>query len=201
MVDMHSVSAEPVIRWKMPESLRGRFGKIVGKIVDSEEIKKLDPNELVCVGDVCTISLLENGIRPKISIVDYITKRLALGEAKARIMELIGYDKIFWVVKNETNAKVPQNYWLGLRVRNPQSTITQELWDAINYAYHVENPTLIEVEGEEDLAAIACIALGKPGTKVIYGIPDVGMQLLHITEEIKQNVNEVLKEMEVQKWK
>lgn len=197
MVNMHSVSAEPVVRWKMPDSLRGRFGRIVGKIVKAEELKEVNSREIVCVGDVCTISLLENGIKPKICIVDYATKRFSLEEAKAKILGLIGYDKIFWLVKDDMNAKIPLDFWLGIRVRNPQSTITQELWDAVSHAYEVENPTLIEVEGEEDLAALACIALAKTGTKVIYGIPDVGIQLLHVTEEIKQNVIEVLKEMEV----
>ncbi|MCX8173331.1 MAG: GTP-dependent dephospho-CoA kinase family protein [Thermoplasmata archaeon] len=201
MVDMRSASDEPLIRWKMPDSLRGRFGRIVGKIVEAEELKDIDPKEIACVGDVCTISLLENGIKPKICIVDYATKRFSLEEARAKILGLIGHDRIFWLVKDELNATVPADFWLGIRVRNPQSTITQELWDAVAHGYGVENPTLIVVEGEEDLAALVCIALGKTGTKVIYGIPDVGMQLLHVTEELKRNVNSVLKEMEVQKWK
>ncbi|MEM3397329.1 MAG: DUF359 domain-containing protein [Thermoplasmata archaeon] len=195
------MSDEPVVRWKMPDTLRGRFGRIVGKIVKVDELKDLNPKEIACIGDVCTISLLEAGIKPKICIVDYATKRFSIEEAKAKILGLIGYDRIFWLVKNELNAKIPPDFWLGIRVRNPQSTITQELWDAVGYAYSVENPTLIEVNGEEDLAALACIILGNIGTKVIYGIPDVGMQLLQVTAELKENVNEALKEMEVQKWK
>ncbi|MEM3444601.1 MAG: DUF359 domain-containing protein [Thermoplasmata archaeon] len=185
----------------MPDSLRERFGRVLGKIVNVEEVKGLKPEEIACIGDVCTITLLEAGIRPKLCIVDYATKRFSLQEAKAKILGLIGYDRIFWLVKDELNAKVPVDFWLGIRVRNPPSTITLELWEAIKYAYAVENPALIEVEGEEDLAALACIALGKIGTKVIYGIPDVGMQLLHVTEELKQNVNAVLKQMEVPEWK
>lgn len=201
MENMLFVLDEPVIRWKMPDSLRGRFGRVVGKIVNVDELKEIDPQKIACIGDVCTISLLEAGIKPKLCIVDYATKRLSLEEAKAKILGLIGYDRIFWLVKDELNAKVPKGFWLGIRVKNPPSTITQNLWDAIAHAYTVENPTLIEVEGEEDLAALACIALGKIGTKVIYGIPDVGMQLLNITEELKQNVDEALKQMEVPEWK
>ncbi|MGC9060996.1 MAG: DUF359 domain-containing protein [Thermoplasmata archaeon] len=197
MVDMHSESAEPVIRWKMHEGLRARFSRIVGKIVNLEELKDFKWEEIVCIGDVCTINLLENEIQPKICIVDYRTKRFSINEAKEKILGLIGYDRIFWEIIGELDTQIPVNFWLGIHVRNPQSAITQELWEAIERAYRVKNHTLIEVEGEEDLAALACISLGKTGTKVIYGIPDVGMQLLCLNKELKDNVDAVLKEMEV----
>jgi uncharacterized protein (UPF0218 family) len=201
MVDMHSVSDNPTIRWQMPDKLRTRFSRIVGKIVTLEDIRNFRDDPIVCVGDVCTITILEGGIRPKLCVVDYNTKRFPVERAKEKILGLIGCDNIFWRISDEVCVNVPENYWLGIHVRNPPSTITQELWDAISTGLGVKNSVLIEVDGEEDLASLACISQCPIGTKVIYGIPNVGMQVISVDTVLKEDVNAVLKEMEVQPWK
>ena len=55
----------------------------------------------------------------------------------------------------------------------------------------------IIVDGEEDMAALACIFLAPPGTTVIYGIPNRGASIHHVDDDLKQLVDSVLKQMEM----
>ena len=56
---------------------------------------------------------------------------------------------------------------------------------------------MIEVDGEEDLATLACIHIFEVGGTVVYGQPDAGLVLVTITDEKKSEIADMLKEMEV----
>jgi uncharacterized protein (UPF0218 family) len=61
----------------------------------------------------------------------------------------------------------------------------------------VQGPILIEVEGEEDLATLACLDLLPKGGTVVYGQPDAGLVVVKVDQAIKRKVKEMLREMEV----
>jgi uncharacterized protein (UPF0218 family) len=169
-------------RWVLPERLRGELSKVVGKLVStkSEMLAEVKASRfVVTVGDVVTLDFLEAGRVPDISVVDYRTKRMPMAEVLKK------FDRFEQSV---------------VRVRNPAAEISQELWNAIKDGYENPRNLRIVVEGEEDLAALACIALAPENTSVIYGIPNRGATVLHVDQKIKVLVEKVLRQMEAYDW-
>ena len=63
------------------------------------------------------------------------------------------------------------------------------------FAYPDDGPYCIEVEGEEDLAALAAIYLAPPDVTIIYGLPNKGVVVVKATEAHKAQVKEILDKM------
>ncbi len=177
MASSPSESAE--ILYIMPDELRKELGAPVGKILTTKEelAKEIASSPfLVTVGDIVTLDILDTGRIPDISIIDYMTQRMPMEQVKEQFLKY----------------KQPE-----ITVRNPMSQITRELWDAIEDGYANPRNLRIIVDGEEDMAALVCIALAPPGTTVIYGIPNRGASVHHINAELKQLVDNTLKKMEL----
>ena len=177
MTSTPSGSAEPL--YIMPDELRKELGTPVGKVLTSiKEIASEIANSkiLVTVGDIVTLDILETGRIPDISIIDYITQRMPMDQVKERF----------------SRFKQPE-----ITVHNPAGQITREMWDAIKDGYADPRNLRIVVDGEEDMAALACIFLAPPGTTVIYGIPNRGASIHHVDVDLKHLVDGVLKRMEL----
>lgn len=82
------------------------------------------------------------------------------------------------------------------KVSNPPGLITDELWDAIEESYGSQKKVRIEVDGEEDLAALPAIYLAPSGTNVLYGLPSRGIVLVKVGNDEKDKVLSFLKKME-----
>ena len=54
----------------------------------------------------------------------------------------------------------------------------------------------IEVEGEEDLAALPAILMAPAGANVIYGLPSHGMVVVKVGEKEKEVVRKFIEKME-----
>jgi len=163
----------------MHDSLRKELGTNVGILATTREETLnhlIDGNIVVSVGDIVTLDLLESGIIPDISIVDYMTKRMPMSEVRERF------------------SKYRQQ---EIKVHNPPGQITRALWDAIKDGYRNSRKLRIVVSGEEDLAALACIALAPEKTTVIYGIPGRGASIHHVDKALRQLVNDTLDTMKV----
>ncbi len=169
MESMHYELDKPLI---LKEETRKKLQKIYGKLINEDELKNIK-GDIFAVGDVVTHTLLKIGINPKIAIVDYKTKR---GE------------KIYEDVK-KFGEKI-------IKVKNPRSKITPELWNAIREAMQYDS-VKIEVDGEEDLAVIPVVFFADLGANVIYGMPNTGLVWLKVSNEDKRKVREIIKEMEV----
>jgi len=129
---------------------------------------------IIAVGDVVDENLRKVGIVPKLSIVDGRTKRRELDSIEDRRREA------------------------DLIVRNPKSTITRELWDAIRDSDYVDRK--IFIDGEEDLATLPAIFFAPEGAIVVYGQPDEGIVVVNVTEEKKKEVYSILLGMEGENW-
>lgn len=71
------------------------------------------------------------------------------------------------------------------RVRNPKSTITEELMEAAKSSE--TRRSRVYVEGEEDLATVALFAVLKHGGIVAYGLPDEnGTCVVEVTKDIRK---------------
>lgn len=170
-----SGSGEEVL-WRLPDELRGELAEVVGEIVPESALDAHleGASMVIVVGDVCTLTLHRHGIEPKLAIVDFKTRR----------NEELGLEEL-----GSVGDRV-------IQVRNPDGVITRGLWDAVEFALGHPGSTRIEVEGEEDLASLACIHHAPLGATIIYGIPDVGVMSLQVDLGLKQRVKEVLKRME-----
>jgi uncharacterized protein (UPF0218 family) len=159
---------------RLPARLRGEMRDEVGRILQTGELAAAlaGARIIASVGDVCTDAILGLGIVPKLAIVDGQTKRGAWG------------------------SHASKTAMCEVRVENPAEAITRELWAAIADAYAREGNTLIVVDGEEDLASLACIYLAPEGTTVIYGVPNRGVTVIPVGAAIRSRTGAVLAEME-----
>ena len=159
--------------FKLKEKTRKKLQRVYGKLVTIEDLKNLD-DEIITVGDIVTETLLKIGKEPHVAIVDYKTKR---GAYHSDIIERFGDNVI--------------------EVDNPPGTITPGLWKAVKEAIKSEKSVKIVVHGEEDLATIPVVHFVPIGASVIYGMPNMGVVLITVTEEDKKKVKEIIQEMEV----
>jgi len=155
-----------LLKKEQREELRKPLGKVVREIKKSE-IEGM----IISVGDVVTRWLKEHEINPDISIIDYRIER----------------KKHEWKIGNDEKV---------LKVKNPPGMITDELWNAIKKAYEMKGRIRIEVEGEEDLAALPTILMAPAGANVIYGLPSHGMVVVKVGEKEKEVVRKFIEKME-----
>lgn len=162
---------------KLPVKLKEELRRPLGDAVSEEELVERTRGApfIVSVGDVCSISAIAKGLIMKVVVVDYRSRRADYNQIKAFFEDLGGR---------------------RLRIRNPAGMITEELWSAITEAYKSKERVTIEVEGEEDLATLPCVALAPMGAFVIYGLPEVGLILVKVNHEAKEKVRKALSQME-----
>jgi len=168
--DAREIRIEGSMMYVLPNSRRDELKKPLGRVV-----RKIHKNELservVSVGDMVTMTLKEAGIEPDVAVVDYKIERKEYKGQRFHAEEI-------------------------LHVQNPAGMITWELWNAVATAYASGKKTLIEVDGEEDLAALPAIYLAPENTTVIYGLPSHGMVVVDVGLDERRKVGEFLKEIE-----
>ncbi len=162
--------------YTLPEEKREELRKPLGELMSEEDLKRKHIHgKIVTVGDKVTLTLKKNGIRPHMAIIDYkIERKECNGEERC-------------IIAN--GEKV-------LKVKNPSGHITSELWNAIATGYASNEPVTIEVDGEEDLAALPAICLASHDTTVLYGLPSKGIVVVEVGKEERKKVWEFLKQME-----
>ncbi|MDR9380754.1 MAG: GTP-dependent dephospho-CoA kinase family protein [Natronomonas sp.] len=157
---------------EMREDLKAPLGPIY---TDTDELLAEAGEPIVAVGDIVTYHLLEADRRPDVAIVDGKTKR---ERVEREVLDAIdGFDDRIDVV-------------------NPQSTITDDLLEALASAVGRSASTVIVVDGEEDLAAIPAVLAVPEGGSIVYGQPDEGMVLVSISDETRARCRDLLERME-----
>jgi len=136
-----------------------------------ERIEKESPEIVIAVGDVTVDTVLEEGYTPQVMIVDGITKRGP-------------YEKEF---------KADCEYL----IYNPAAVIYPEAWSTIDTAIHHSKPTLVTVDGEEDLLGFPAVLLAPEDSVILYGQPDVGIVWVPVTPENRILARELLEQMPI----
>ena len=131
---------------------------------------------LVAVGDVTVATLLSIGVTPDIAVIDGQTKREALDEASR--VDVAPFDHVLHAV-------------------NPPGQLTPSLFEAIANALGANQPTVIVVEGEEDLAPLFVHLLAPVHTVVLYGQPREGVVVQNSLLKTKQRCRRLLELFEV----
>lgn len=160
---------------RLPEEMREELREPLGVVLQGHQvIPTLRPGRVATVGDFCTVDLMQRGRFPDLALVDHMTKRTPGPQWAAALQG-----------------------WPGVRrrVRNPAGTITEELWTAVDEAFKSSRRVLVEVQGEEDLGALPCIALAPPGSNVLYGLPGRGVVLVVTGEETRSRALGILGRM------
>lgn len=153
---------------RLPPGQRSFFKAPFGVLFFSldEGIPALAGKRIYSVGDVVTARLVDRNIMPDVAIIDGHSMRTPC---------------------NRSPAVFPR----CIRVKNPPGTITDELIEALDLAL-ADPPTLIYVDGEEDLAVIPLVIAADEGGVVLYGQPGEGVVFREVDATAKQKAKEML---------
>jgi len=159
----------------LPRALRSELKEPMGDIYTDTAALLADAGEpLVAVGDMVTYHLLEAGRVPDLALVDEQTKRSTVDETVASA--ITGFDRT-------------------VDVENPAGTLTRDLLDAMRVGLDSDERTLIDVEGEEDLAALPVVLMIAERASVVYGQPDEGMVLVAPNGDVRGRVRSIMARM------
>jgi len=157
---------------ELPDDLRAELKEPLGPVyTDAETLLAEAGRPLVAVGDIVTYHLLEAGTHPDVALIDGRTERERVERGVLDAIE--GFD-----ARRE--------------VENPPATLTAELLSALREAIDSDVTTLVEVGGEEDLAALPAVLAAPGGAGVVYGQPDEGMVLATVDDESRATVRRLL---------
>ena len=171
----------------LPDSLRDAFKEPMGPVttdVDgllaaaaaARETHEAPDAPVVAVGDVVTYHLREAGRAPDVALVDGKTEREA--------------------VRAEIDEALAAGTERRIAVENPAATLTPALLEALADALADPDPVTIEVDGEEDLAALPAIVAAPDGASVVYGQPGEGMVRVGVTPETRREARELFERLD-----
>ncbi|WP_144798119.1 GTP-dependent dephospho-CoA kinase family protein [Halorubrum depositum] len=158
----------------LPDSMRDAFKEPLGPVTtDADELlaaaaetrgeRVAADAPVIAVGDVVTYHLREAGRVPDVALIDGKTEREA--------------------VDAEIESALAAADDRRVRVENPAASLSAELLAALGEALSAAEPVIIEVTGEEDLAALPAILAAPDGASVVYGQPGEGMVRVAVTPE------------------
>ena len=163
---------------QLPNDLRDQLKNPLGNLIKDNDIDKENiikeisaESVLITVGDRTTENMLQLGFKPQIQIIDGLEKR------NQRIVP--------------TDDAVNTN----LSCINPPGEITEESTQVIQKAFSSESPVRITVDGEEDLLVLPVCIFAPENSVVMYGQPNEGLVIIHITPEIRAKVQKILDAM------
>lgn len=175
----------------LPLHLRATLSRPFGPVHTSgETIRKTRGRIVVAVGDVVTQTFLDAGVLPKLMIIDGVTQRDAVVEGALENLPIHGVKRV--------------------EVQNGAATITHPLLVAMEAAFRSKGSTLIQVTGEEDLAALPAMIMAPEGAAVCYGQPpskpatphyvgsqDGGVVVVVVTPVVRARAKGILEQMDV----
>ena len=160
---------------KLPENLREDLKIPLGDLISDIDVNnkniqtKINPKSIIItVGDKTTENIINLGIRPQIQIIDGLEKR------------------------NQCDIPLDDNISTVLTCKNPPGEITQESIQTIQKAFSSDPPIRIIVDGEEDLLVIPVCIAAPENSVVMYGQPNEGLVIVHVTPEIRAKVQKIL---------
>ncbi|MCL4399423.1 DUF359 domain-containing protein [Candidatus Parvarchaeota archaeon] len=162
----------------LPEHMRYKLKAPFGKVLSEQKaIGILEDSKpfLITVGDVVTKTVILAGLKPGLAVFDSKTRR-----------------------SREKDDYLLDFYKSKEAVKNPPGHITYELWHKVGAALAQRTESHIFVDGEEDLAAIPCVLMGRTGDVLLYGVPDSGIGLVQINNVAKDIAYNLLRMMYVE---
>ena len=163
---------------KLPENLRDQLKIPLGDLIKEENVNKENiltkvgsESLVITVGDRTTENMINLGVMPQIQIIDGLEKR------------------------NKRLVPTDDAINTNLSCKNPPSEITEESTQVIQKAFSCKLPVRIIVYGEEDLLVLPACIFAPENSVVMYGQPNEGLVIIHITPEIRAKVQKILDAM------
>jgi len=125
---------------------------------------------VITVGDATTEKMLSFGLTPSLQIVDALEKR------------------------NKRDLPVGTTETV-LTCTNPAAEITEESISVIRKALSMAFPVRIVVDGEEDLLVLPVAVYAPDNSVILYGQPNEGLVLVHLTEEVRNRAKSIMNSM------
>ncbi len=167
---MPVVELQPALRSELKEPMGPVF-------TDAGELLTAADTPVVAVGDMVTYHLLEADHTPAVALVDERTEREAVDDRVREALDGASFDR-------------------EVRVENPPATLTAALLEALAGAVDGRGSALLDVEGEEDMAALPAILTAPDGAGVVYGQPGEGMVLVTVDREAREGARGILERMD-----
>jgi len=159
----------------LPENIRNQLKTPLGDLIKEEIVNKENiltnigsEPIVITVGDRTTENMINLGIMPHIQIIDGLEKR------------------------NKRLVPADDAINTNLSCKNPPGEITEESTEVIQKAFSSELPVRITVDGEEDLLVLPVCIFAPENSVVMYGQPNEGLVIVHITPEIRAKVQKIL---------
>lgn len=166
----------------LPDRLRGELKDPIGPVTtDAERLLSTVDGPLIAVGDVVTDHLVRAGATPDVAVVDGMTERAVVDDAVESTID---------------DMASRESAYLPVTIINPAATLTRDLLIELRAAIKRARPTLLRVEGEEDLAALPAIVGAPVGAAVVYGQPGEGMVHVTVTEDVQDGIHDLLSRMD-----
>lgn len=167
--------------YHLPHHLRSQLRKPLGTLLTKNDLGsfKQESPFLTAVGDITTLSLLQEGITPAIAFIDGKTQRRMLSTDIAALTS--------WQMHALINTA---------GTISPKAAASYQT--ALQSYLSTHQPQLIYVTGEEDLLALVAMLLSPLSSYVIYGQQDKGMIALFITPEQKNYAKSLLSQFHAQ---
>jgi len=134
-------------------------------------IHRHDPRKIIAVGDVVSLALRQRGVNAAIYVTDHKTERKSINKSIVGLREVI--------------------------IRNPPGVIMREAIRVLRRVLDQDEPTVVLVDGEEDLLVLPLVLYSPIGSIVVYGQPLVGMVVVIVSLDSKNMVSDLLKVMEI----
>ncbi|MFW5917231.1 MAG: GTP-dependent dephospho-CoA kinase family protein [Halorubrum sp.] len=171
----------------LPNSMRDAFKEPLGPVTtDADELladaaetrgERAAPDApIIAVGDVVTYHLREAGRVPDVALIDGKTEREGIDP--------------------EIEAALAAADDRRVSVENPAASLSVDLLEALGEALADADPVIIEVTGEEDLAALPAILAAPDGASVVYGQPGEGMVRVAVTPESREKARELFEALD-----
>jgi len=176
-----AISSKPkhtlILKPELREELRNPLGALLrGTPKETmnqlkELIAREKPKRIIAVGDVVTRNMLSQGIQPHILIID------------GKVMR-----EETQPIRIQMDRKVT--------VSNPAGAITKQAWTVVEQALGQKQPTMIMVEGEEDLLTLVAVLEAPEDWLLVYGQPYEGVVAVKPDATAKHKVRLILDAME-----
>jgi len=160
---------------QLPNDLRDQLKNPLGNLIKDNDIDKENiikeisaESVLITVGDRTTENMLQFGLKPQIQIIDGLEKR------------------------NKRLVPADDAINTNLSCKNPPGEITEESTEVIQKAFSSELPVRITVDGDEDLLVLPVCIFAPENSVVMYGQPNEGLVIVHITPDIQAKVQKIL---------
>lgn len=162
----------------LPVDLRRELRKPIGPIIPDGDVERVVTSDqtrvIVTVGDKTTERILHLGIRPRLSAIDFFTNRERFDWPKSLMDMLLEHRE----VKTLTSGP---------------GYISGDVLTYIRQWAQICTPSLLIIDGEEDLLVLPLAMEAPDGTVIYYGQPDQGMVRVVVDERVRTSAQTLLK--------